>query len=273
VTIWSPRVPTLLYPAVQGARLMQFSLFRPRWKDFGFAASTRGISAVEAVRMARYGFVPELTSPPRQISPPKEPSWSAAQLSVMTDITNDLLETSQIEPVPDPDFSLAKLHLAALSSMCFYAGVPFQVPKVVLPFVHVMFAVPKKGNKWRGVSGLSMFNSNVVPRHFKMEGLHSLRALLRPLDFMAVIDLSAAFPTMGINMRYRDYFIFRFRGKFYRYRGAVFGISSLPRAFTKLLRPVIAFLRSFGIRLVIFIDDIQSWASLTRLQSPTCRTS
>ena len=40
------------------------------------------------------------------------------------------------------------------------------------------------------------------------------------------------------------------------YRGAVFGVSSLPRAFTKLLRPVIAFLRSFGIRLVIFLDDI-----------------
>lgn len=34
------------------------------------------------------------------------------------------------------------------------------------------------------------------------------------------------------------------------------GISSLPRAFTKLVRPVMAFLRSFGLRLLIFIDDI-----------------
>ena len=70
--------------------------------------------------------------------------------------------------------------IAALSAMCYYAGAPFQVPAVVLPFVHtVMFAVPKPhSSKWRGVSGLSLFNEWVIPRHFKMEGLHSLRGLL-----------------------------------------------------------------------------------------------
>ena len=59
-TVWSPRVPSLLFPAVQGARLMQFSVFRDRWKSFGQAAARRGISAVDAVRMARFGFVPEV---------------------------------------------------------------------------------------------------------------------------------------------------------------------------------------------------------------------
>ena len=96
----------------------------------------------------------------------------------------------------------------------------------------------------------------MIPKHFKIEGLHTVRQLLQPLDFMTVIDLRAAYPTLGINPRYRNFFIFRFRGKFYRYRGTVFGASSLPRAFTKLLRPICAFLRTFGIRLVIFLDDI-----------------
>ncbi len=35
-----------------------------------------------------------------------------------------------------------------------------------------------------------------------------------------------------------------------------FGISSAPRIFTKLLRPVISYLRKEGIRLVVYLDDI-----------------
>ena len=35
-----------------------------------------------------------------------------------------------------------------------------------------------------------------------------------------------------------------------------FGLSSAPRVFTKLLKPVVGFLRCQGIRLVIFLDDM-----------------
>jgi hypothetical protein len=163
-----------------------------------------------------------------------------------------------IEPIPEPDFSKPAVQLATAMALCFYSGCPFMVPAMVLPFVHVMFAVAKPhSTKMRGVSGLKSFNQKfMIPKHFKMEGLHTVRQLLQVLDFMTVIDLRAAYPTMGINPRYRNFFIFRFRGQFYRYRGTVFGASSLPRAFTKLLRPICAFLRTFGIRLVIFLDDI-----------------
>jgi hypothetical protein len=74
--------------------------------------------------------------------------------------------------------------------------------------------------------------------------------------FMAKIDLTAAYPTCGISPRYRDFYIFRFRGKFYRYRGQVMGITSAPRDFTRLLAPVIAFMRSFGVVICILIDDV-----------------
>ena len=236
---------------------MRFPVFRDRWAQFGLAAAKRGITAIEAVRMARFGFVPELSSPPVQLRPPQEPSWTPPQLQAMTEIHGELLQSDIVEPVEPPDFSNTATRLAIASAMCYYAGVPFLVPAMVMPFVHVMFPVPKPhSTKWRGVSGLKRFNDWIVPRHFKLESLHAVKAMLRPLDYMAVIDLKAAYPTMGIAPRFRDYFIFRFRGKFYRYKGAVFGVSSLPRAFTKLLRPVIAFFRSFGIRLAIFLDDI-----------------
>jgi hypothetical protein len=253
-----PRVPRLLYPHMVGARLMSFPKFQDRWRQFGRTAAKVGITATDAVRMAVYGWVPELCGTPYQRAPPPEPKWTTAELTAMTTIHAELIEEKIVEPIPDPDFSNPMVQLAAAMTMCYFGGTPFMVPQIVLPFVHVMFAVPKPhSDKWRGVSGLSSFNRKfMIPRHFKMEGLHTVRQLIRALDWLTVIDLKAAYPTMGINFRYRNWFIFRFRGKFYRYRGAVFGASSLPRAFTKLLRPVVAFLRSFGLRIVIFLDDL-----------------
>ena len=253
-----PRVPTLLYPHMIGARLMSFPLFQRRWRQFASSATKAGVTAADAVRMAISGWVPELSGTPYQHTPPREPQWTARDVAAMTTITSELLTEQIIEPVPEPDFSNPMIRLAAAMSLCYYSGSPFLVPAMVLPFVHIMFAVPKPhSEKFRGVSGLSSFNKRwMIPKHFKMEGLHTVRQLLQALMFMTVIDLRAAYPTMGIHPRYRNYFIFRFRGQYYRYRGSVFGASSLPRAFTKLLRPICAFLRTFGVLLVIFLDDI-----------------
>lgn len=207
--------------------------------------------------MARFGFVPEFTSPPIQRALPREPMFSGEAFANMVIVHDELERTQIVEPVAEPDFSQSATRLAAAATMCYYGGTPFPVPTSILPFVHIFFCVPKPhSDKWRGVSGLSRFNQWIIPRHFKMEGLHTVRQLLKPLDFMTVIDLKAAYPTMGIHPRYRDYFIYQFRGQFYRYRGAVFGVSSLPRAFTKLLRAPIAFLRSVGLRVIVFLDDL-----------------
>ena len=261
VTVLSPRIPTVIYPLLKGARLLE-PLFRQRWLTFSHAAKSRGITATEAVQMARHGFVPHLSSPPLQLRPPAEPIWDLNKLEIMTDLVSQRLSTRIVEEIPTPDFSSFKTRLALATAMCYYGGVPWLVPALILPFVSVLFPVPKPhSDKWRDVMGMSRFNDFVIPKKFKMEGLHTVRAMLRPLDFMAVIDVDSAFPTLGIHPRYRDYFIFRFRGRFYRYRGAVFGISSLPRAWKKLLSPVIAFLRSFGIRIAIFVDDLLLCAS------------
>jgi hypothetical protein len=251
-----PVIPPLLFPGIQGARLL-LPLFRNRWLEFSRLCRSRMIAAGESVSMARHGFIPELTAVPVQFKPPPEPVWSAEVVAKMIPLHQDLLDTKIIHEVPTPDFSSKAVQMAAAMALCYYSGSPFLVPAVVMPFVHIWFTVPKPhSTALRPVSGMSTFNQWVIPRHFKMEGLNTVRQLLRPLDWMTVIDLKAAFPTMGIHPRYRDFFIFRFRGKSYRYSGAVFGISSLPRAFTKLLRPVIALLRSFGVRLCIFLDDI-----------------
>lgn len=46
------------------------------------------------------------------------------------------------------------------------------------------------------------------------------------------------------------------RGTLYQYVCVPFGLGPAPRVFTKVLKPVVAFLRSQGIRMVIYLDDM-----------------
>ena len=161
---FSPRIPSILFPLVEGARLLM-PVFRQRWLLFSRSLRERGINAVEAVQMARFGFVPQFSSPPVQLAPPLEPQWSTEVLPRIQEIHAALLQSSTVEEVAPPDYDAAQVHLAAAAAMCYYGGTPFLVPSVVMPFVHIMFAVPKPhSDKWRGVSGLRRFNSWIIPQ-------------------------------------------------------------------------------------------------------------
>lgn len=62
---------------------------------------------------------------------------------------------------------------------------------------------------------------------------------------------------------HRKFLRFLWKGLTYEFQCLPFGLSSAPRTFTKLLKPVMAILRQRGLRSVIFIDDI-----LLMAQSP-----
>ncbi|CAB4033369.1 Hypothetical predicted protein [Paramuricea clavata] len=52
------------------------------------------------------------------------------------------------------------------------------------------------------------------------------------------------------------YLRFSYHGNLYEFRCLPFGLSSAPRAFTKILKPVVVLICSLGIRIVIYLDDI-----------------
>ena len=59
-------------------------------------------------------------------------------------------------------------------------------------FVSNLFVIPKKGGGQRPVFKLRQLTQFIKYDHFKMEGIHMLRDLLKPNDFMAKIDLKDA---------------------------------------------------------------------------------
>ena len=65
-------------------------------------------------------------------------------------------------------------------------------------FVSNLFVIPKKGGRQRPVFNLRQLNQFIQYKHFKMGGIHMLRDLLKPNDFMAKIDLKDAYFTVLI---------------------------------------------------------------------------
>ena len=73
---------------------------------------------------------------------------------------------------------------------------------------------------------------------------------------MMKLDLKDAYYTLPIHHSHRKYLRFVFQDRTYEFQCLPFGLSSAPRAFTKTLKPVLAVLRSMGIRVVIYIDNM-----------------
>ena len=95
-----------------------------------------------------------------------------------------------------------------------------------------------------------------VHEHFKMESTPMLMNLNQRGDWMCTIDLKDAYFSMPISLGDRKYLRFVWQGQLYQFQVLPFGLSAAPRAFTKLLRPVIGLLRRLGFRLLIYLDDI-----------------
>ena len=60
-------------------------------------------------------------------------------------------------------------------------------------FLSTIFLVPKKDGGQRTVINLKSLNKFVYTEHFKMEGIHILRDLLRAGDWMTKVDLKDAY--------------------------------------------------------------------------------
>lgn len=122
-------------------------------------------------------------------------------------------------------------------------------------FISNIFLVPKKSGEMRPVINLKRLNTFVVYEHFKMEGWQTIRDTIRKGDWMAKIDLADAYLTIPIHPSHQRFLQFFWQGRRWQFTCLPFGLSSAPRLFTKILKPILAHLRGLGIRVVAYLDD------------------
>jgi len=123
-------------------------------------------------------------------------------------------------------------------------------------FVSQIFLVEKKGGGQRPVINLKGLNSFVKTEHFKMEGLHILPHLIQKNDWMVKMDLKDAYLQIPIHQESQHLLQFQWEDKLYQFQCLPFGLTSAPRVFSKVMKPVVGTLRHMGIRLVIYLDDL-----------------
>ena len=119
-----------------------------------------------------------------------------------------------------------------------------------------MFAVPKGADDIRPIFNLMWLNEHIEAEHFQMEDIRTAMALLRPGDWFTKVDIKDAYMHVPMHADAIPYLGFQWELVWYRYNTLPFGLNTAPRAFTKVMRPVVAILRSQGSRLVIYLDDI-----------------
>lgn len=122
-------------------------------------------------------------------------------------------------------------------------------------FVSPIFVVPKQDGSGRFIINLKKLNEFIVYQHFKMEDYRTVLSLLSADSFMAKIDLQDAFYLVSIAAEHRKFLRFKFCGVLYEFNCLPFGLSPAPRIYTKILRPVLAYLRQKGFINANYLDD------------------
>ena len=90
-----------------------------------------------------------------------------------------------------------------------------------------------------------------------MESLKSVRDWIKPQAYCIGLDLRDAFLHIPIHEESKKYLRFKWLNQLHEWIALPFGLTCSPRVITKVLKPVIAFLRStWGILVSIYIDDL-----------------
>ena len=121
--------------------------------------------------------------------------------------------------------------------------------------ISTIFVRPKK-EKFRVIFNLKYLNQSVTYHKFKMDTLEAAIKLMKPECYMSSIDLCDAYYSIPVSPNYRKYLKFIWRGQLYQFRVLPMGLTSSPRIFTKVLKPVFASLRMrYGHNCLGYIDD------------------
>ena len=123
-------------------------------------------------------------------------------------------------------------------------------------FIFTVFLVPKKTGDFRPVINLKPLNQFVEKIHFKLENIRMALNCISPGDFMVSIDLKDAYFSVPIFQPHRKYLRFLWNFKCCEFTCLPFGYSLAPRVFATIFKPVIAYFRFLGFRVIIFIDDL-----------------
>ena len=122
-------------------------------------------------------------------------------------------------------------------------------------FISNVFSRHKRNGASRLILNLIHLNKFIEYHHFKMDTIEAVMNLVRLNCFMASIDLKNAYFSIPVAEEHRCFLRFVWLDKLYQFTVLPNGLSSAPRTFTKILKPLYAHLRQLGHITCGYIDD------------------
>lgn len=92
-------------------------------------------------------------------------------------------------------------------------------------------------------------------RSFRYETLEDLAQVLRPDDSLLVWDIKDAYHHLRLREEDRNYLAFTAMGRTFVPATMPSGLRPAPYIFANVIRPLIAYLRALGLRVISFVDD------------------
>ncbi len=114
--------------------------------------------------------------------------------------------------------------------------------------------VPKKSS-YRLIVDLRQVNKYCDCSKLSYEDINTVKQLVKPHDSLIVADIKSGYHHVKVSEEYQKYLGIRWRGKLYVWTRLPFGLSLSAYYFVKVVRAVIAHLRSEGLRIVCYVDD------------------
>ena len=114
---------------------------------------------------------------------------------------------------------------------------------------------PKPDGSSRLILNLKNLNEFIEVFHFKLEDSRTAQNLMHPGCFLVTLDLKDAYYIVPITKNCRKYLRFIFLGELFEFTVLPFGLNCAPYVFTKIMKPVVSYLRKLGYSSVIYLDD------------------
>ena len=106
-----------------------------------------------------------------------------------------------------------------------------------------IFLREKSDNSHRLILNLKSLNKDVVYKHFKMDTISTILNLVGKDCFMTKVDIKSAYYSVKVHSDFQKFLKFYQDGVLLKFVCMPNGLTSGPRIFTKLMKPVLAFLR------------------------------
>ena len=88
-----------------------------------------------------------------------------------------------------------------------------------------------------------------------MDNYHTIISHISKGDYFISIDLTDAYHSIAMHPDFMRFLTLVFQGIYYQFTCLPQGLTSAPRIFTKVMKVVLSYFRSFSIKIAAWLDD------------------